>query len=250
MHWINQRKQLPAAYFGLCTLIKWDFALDHYNYSRWLTVYHFDLVNLEQQHPDVYENSCKGYFSFSKSCSEFSTMALEQLHEQNNEIIKGVGMATRLLHREEESALLHWELCGSEIVNMIRSFEESINPTPSTEEFGYKNHHEDTAAFRQRFVGDVKRLLKNFLVNPFDTDEFTAVKNNAIDFDEEIVKSIKSISDLGKRQFKDFWSKRLVKAEVPITETISKNNLRLPRHMIDDKSGDAKDPILTRKIIS
>ena len=138
MHWINQRKQLPAAYFGLCTLIKWDFALDHYNHSKWLTVYQFNLVNLEQQHPDVYENSCKGYFSFSKSCSEFSTMALEQLHEQNNEIIKGVGMATRLLHREEESALLHWELWGSEIVNMIRSFEESINPTPSTEEFRYK----------------------------------------------------------------------------------------------------------------
>ena len=115
---------------------------------------------------------------------------------------------------------------------------------------GIKNHHEDTAAFRQRFVGDVKRVLKNFIVNPFDTDNFTAVKNNAIDFDEEIVKSIKSISGLGKRQFKDFWSKGLVKAEVPITETISKNNLRLPSHMIDGESGDAKDPILTPKIIS
>ena len=76
---------------ALRALMKWYFALDHYNYSRWLTVHLFDLVNLEQQHPDVYENFCKGYFSFNKSCSEFSTMALDQLHEQNNEIIKGVG---------------------------------------------------------------------------------------------------------------------------------------------------------------
>ena len=68
-------------------------------------------------------------------------------------------MATRLLNREGESALLLWELCGSEIVNMITSFDESINPTPSTEEFKYKNNHKDTPAFRQRFVGDVKRLL-------------------------------------------------------------------------------------------
>ena len=35
-----------------------------------------------------------------------------------------------------------------------------------------------------------------------------------------------------------------------MTETILKNNLRHPRHMIDGKSGDAKDPILTPKVIS
>ena len=93
------------------------------------------------------------------------------------------------------------------------------------------------------FVGDMKRLLENVTVNPFDTGDFTAVNNN-------IVKSIKNISDLGKKQFKDFWNKRVVKAEVPITETILKNNLRLPRHMTDSKSGDAKDPILTSKMIS
>ena len=58
---------------ALRALIKWYFTLDHYNYSRWVTVHLFDLVNLEQQHPDVYENFCKGYFSFKKSCSEFST---------------------------------------------------------------------------------------------------------------------------------------------------------------------------------
>ena len=35
-------------------------------------------------------------------------MTLEQLHEQNKETIKGVGGATRLINREEESALLRW----------------------------------------------------------------------------------------------------------------------------------------------
>ena len=66
------------------------------------------------------------------------------------------------------------------VVNMISSFEESINPTQSTDEFKYKNHHEDIPAFRQRFVGDVKRFLKNFIVNPFNTDDFTAINNNTI----------------------------------------------------------------------
>ena len=33
-------------------------------------------------------------------------MTLEQLHEQNKEIIKGVGGATRLISREEEATSL------------------------------------------------------------------------------------------------------------------------------------------------
>ena len=145
-------------------------------------------MNLEQQHLDVYDNFCKEYFSFNKTCSESYTMALDQLHEQNNEIIKGVGWTTRLLKRKEESALLHWELCGNEIINMIKSFEESIDSTPSKEEFKYKKHHEDPSTFWQKFVDDVKRLFEYFIVNSFDTDDFTAVNNKTIVFDKEVVK--------------------------------------------------------------
>ena len=110
-------------------------------------------------------------------------MTLEQLHEQNNEIIKGAAVVTRLLNREEESALLRWEVCGTEIVDMIGSFEESINPNPSAEEFQYKKHHENILAFRQMFIGDMKRLLKSFKVNPFDTNDFTALNNKKLVFD-------------------------------------------------------------------
>ena len=67
--------------------------------------------------------------------------------------------------------------------------------------------------------------------------------------EEEVVKSVKNISDLGKK-LKDCRNKQLVKAEILITETISKNKLRLPRKMIDGKSGDAKNPILTPTMIS
>ena len=94
----------------------------------------------------------------------------------------------------------------------------------------------------------MKRLLEVFVINPFDTDNSTGANNKTIAFDEEIVKLVKNISDLGKKQFQDFWNKQHVKAEVSITEAISKNNLRLPRHMIDGKSGDAKDPIFAQLI--
>lgn len=48
-------------------------------------------------------------------------------------------------------------------------------------------------------VDDVERLLENFIVNLFDTDDFTEVNNNTIVIDEEIVKSMENISDLGEK---------------------------------------------------
>ena len=61
-------------------------------------------------HPDVYEQFCKGFFAFNKTSSEFSAMAPDQVHEQNNELIEGTGGATRLLNREDDSSLHRWEL--------------------------------------------------------------------------------------------------------------------------------------------
>ena len=48
-------------------------------------------------------------------------------------------------------------------------------------------------------VGNVERPLENFIVNPFDTDDFTEVNNNTIVIDKEIVKSMENISDLGEK---------------------------------------------------
>ena len=67
------------------------FALDHTNYARWLTIHVFNLISLPITHPDVYQQMLKGFFSFAKTKRPFSRMALDQVHEQNNEIIKRVG---------------------------------------------------------------------------------------------------------------------------------------------------------------
>ena len=38
------------------SLMKWLFALDHYNYACWLSVHLFDLLSLENSLPDIYQN--------------------------------------------------------------------------------------------------------------------------------------------------------------------------------------------------
>ena len=159
-------------------------------------------------------------------------------------MIKGLGGATRLLNREEESSLLRWELCGSEITNLISIFENEINSSEQGSPLKYKKHHEDTLSFKERFIADVHKLSEAFSINPFDTSCFAAVNNKSIVFSEDIATSVKNISALGEKQFREFWMKRLV------TANITKNNLRLPKDLSDNKDDDVKDPTLTPKMIS
>ena len=44
------------------------------------------------------------------------------------------------------------------------------------------------------------------------------------------------ISTLGETQLQEFWSQRLFKAEIPISEQVKKNNLRLPKHLVNGDS--------------
>ena len=91
---------------SLRNLLECFFALDHTNYARWLTIRVFDPISLPITHPDVYQQMLKGFFSFAKTKRPFSRMALDQVHERNNKIIKGVGGATSLFNTQDESALI------------------------------------------------------------------------------------------------------------------------------------------------
>ena len=58
----------------------------------------FDLILLPTTDPDVYQQMLKGLFSFAKTKRTFSRMALDQVHERSNKIIKGLTGTTSLLN--------------------------------------------------------------------------------------------------------------------------------------------------------
>ena len=49
------------------------------------------MISFEQQHPEVAREFHRGNFVVHKSRMEFSAIAIDQAHEQNNEVIKGNG---------------------------------------------------------------------------------------------------------------------------------------------------------------
>ena len=131
--------------------------MNHYHYPRWCTVHLMDLSQLVINCQDIYNEFWNGNFSFQKIVRQFSKIA--QVHEQNNEAMKGTSGATHLLNRQDKSELERWKLCGHEISCIVTEFESSMNLRATWASI--KKHHEDTAAFQKHFSTDVMNVLSN-----------------------------------------------------------------------------------------
>ena len=70
------------------------------------------MTELAQKNPEIYKASQNGYFTAQKSLNCFLCIALDQIHEQENIKVKGVGRAVSIL--EKESALCRWMVADPE----------------------------------------------------------------------------------------------------------------------------------------
>ena len=53
-------------------------------------------MTIDQQHPEVSKEFCKGHFVAHKSWKVFSSTAIDQAYEQNNAVTKDDGRSDRL----------------------------------------------------------------------------------------------------------------------------------------------------------
>ena len=56
-------------------------------------LHYCDMMNLQQNSPDVYEQFDKGHFVLNEFLRQFSGLALDQAYEHNNAIVKADGGA-------------------------------------------------------------------------------------------------------------------------------------------------------------
>ena len=204
----------------LTLLMKWPFGLDHYHYARWCSVQLMDLIQLKKSCPDIYKEFSRGHFSFQKSGRQFSKMSPDQLHEQNNEIIKGTSGATHLLNRHDKSGLERWELCAHEISRILTEIETSLDTHCS--ETSKVKHHKDTPSFQNRFSSDVKKVIDGIIYNPFELGDLTKINNTNVIFPGNVFKDLSNLLDVGQKQFDTFWNDRLVEAKIPVDDPIKK----------------------------
>ena len=85
-------------------------------------------------------------------------MGLDQIHEQNNKLIKGCGGCDLLINNVDNSAFICWETCIPEIARVILEFEDCQDQNEGLAESSNK-HHEDSQPFHERFCSDVNQLI-------------------------------------------------------------------------------------------
>ena len=146
-------------------------------------------------------NECKEFaarnFSFLKTNKQSSHMALDQLHEQNSKYIKSVSGATCLINRQDDSALVRWELCGTELCRIIEEFEEVESSTTHEKK---QKHHEDNPTFKKDFIKYTTTLLNNFPNNPFLLSGLTVIIiNTDMVFEDNIYSNLERLLKTGEK---------------------------------------------------
>ncbi len=188
-------------------LLPWFFALDSKHYARWLPIHVKDMLQLEHKHPRVKEEFDKGKFTVQITAKLFSTIALDQAHEQLNELVKGDGGAIGLT--ENPAALLRWMIAGPEIARMVHEFEEDI----TLKDERNHSHHEQTLAHQRRFTSDVKSMVQTIeeLGNPFEdeSDEIVALVTKEV-ASTAVNKSVQSLKISVRSSMKPFGMRGLL----------------------------------------
>ena len=147
--------------------------------------------------PNKYKKFEAGHFFFLKTNKQFSGMVLYQLHEKNNKYIKNNAGATSLINRQDDSALVRWELCGPELGRVIVEFEEVESWTTHEKK---QKHHEDSPTFTKDFIKGTTTLLNNFPNNPFLLNDLTMINNTDVVFEGNIYCNLAQLLETGEKQ--------------------------------------------------
>ena len=164
-----------------------------------------------------------------KTSKKFSTMALDQCHEQNNAMVKGSGGAIGLTGNP--AALRRWIVAGPEIARITTEFEEQAIKQQDSAGDTRHHHHDQQPAVQAVFLKEVKALVTVMeeMGNPFleHSQDLLVIDTRDI-MDTQVAETVRRIETLGKEQYTKFVTERLERCTTPaLTETIPKNKLPL-----------------------
>lgn len=228
------------------SIAHWMFALDHVHYSRWLPVFIEDMIKISRQQDNIknqviFESFSKGYFTVRKTKNPFSSIGIDQAHEQNNKIVKVDGGAIGLL--ENDAALLNWAISSPIISDMLSQSEDH-----TCRQDDRPKHHEDTNCFEDGFKKDRKAFLNAFLQlgNPFleEKAELVHISSKHI-LDKSASESVKVAKPTGKQQYEDFVNECLRTGSKSLYDNIKKNSFPLFRHKNDISTSKTKQKIVS-----
>jgi len=218
------RKKIHLFVEVLEKLAPWFFALDHVNYARWLPIFIRDMKSL----PDEVKDDFHRNWVITKTNKKFSSIPIDQAHEQNNAIVKGLGGVVGLT--ENPIAFRRWMVAGPEMSSLIRDFErDSLELDDGDDEISYAHHEQgmSTQLAFQKQVLSLIEVIKHF-GNPFG-DEFSELI--ALDTrtcaDNSVKITVRTIEEVGRQQYEKYLKNVVQERTCSIQNPIKRNSLPL-----------------------
>ena len=174
-------------------------------------------------------------------------MGLDQIHEQNNAIMKGMGGVSSSLNKVDESSIARWGLCIHKLASIVNESEETYSGSNHESQC----HHEDSAAFQKHFTADVKSLNPALVSNPFLLERLTVLNNHDIaKFNDRVIEDIRVLEFNREKQSLEFWNNRLQIPKIPISEPINLNSYNLPgNYNIKSESEPVMSAVMMTKFV-
>ena len=172
------------------------------------------MMALSHLHPDIHREFVKGHFTVKKTSHDFSNLAIDPAHEQNNAVVKDDGGAVGLT--ECPTALQRWMVSGPEMASVINEFEISVDCALCTSDM---RHHEQRLGVQKISLQDVKSLKATIdeHSNPFlETSGDLLVLDTRDIVEKSVIDHLYRIEALGCQQYDNFVSERLVERTIPI----------------------------------
>ena len=229
----HREQDFPLYVESLKALVPWFFALDHQNYARWIPVHIRDMESLPTSIQEEFEEH--GHQVVSKTTNRFSSIPIDQAHEQNNDLVKGSGGAVGLT--ENPSAFKKWMIAGPEQARLLKEFEQQY----ISEEDNKQQHHEEGMSTQKTFKEQALALVHiiSGMSNPFldDTPELLMLDTGNV-IDESLVKTVRTIESVGRDQYSKYHKTVISDRTRSIHDPIKKNSLplfRCPTHKTKTK---------------
>ncbi|KAG1683216.1 hypothetical protein GQR58_010142 [Nymphon striatum] len=130
-----------------------------------------DIRDMENLPQSVLNEFMEGHWVIPKSSKRFSTIPIDQAHEQNKELVKGSGGAVGLT--ENPIAFRKWMISGPEQARLLKEFEdENLYNNEDTD-----HHHEEGLYTQKTFVEQALNLVQH---RDSDIDAFFKHENHPL----------------------------------------------------------------------
>lgn len=197
---------------------------------------------LEQQHPELAKEFHKGNFVVHKSRREFSGLAIDQAHEQNNSVIKGDRGAIGLT--EDPVALRRWLVAGPEVSRLVAGYEAMSG---IKDENNDKRHHEQTLSVKISFFDRVKALSEVLqeIGNPFQEESADLLLLDTKNFaDPALAEMVGTHHQRGKDQFQSSMKALENKDDCSFYHPVKKNTISFFEQALKQPGNPFKEKVL------